>query len=84
VCSAHILVLRLDLQDLKQLLHPADMQVCCWAMFQKCQWQHGATAVQSTSKTLLLSVDTTQSVQPTVSNVWPQLTRSLLHLLWAL
>jgi hypothetical protein len=27
VCSAHMLVLRLDLQDLKQLLHPADMQV---------------------------------------------------------
>jgi hypothetical protein len=27
VCSAHILVLRLDLHDLKQLLHPADLQV---------------------------------------------------------
>ncbi|WIA30393.1 hypothetical protein OEZ86_000479 [Tetradesmus obliquus] len=26
VCSAHILVLRLDLQDLRQLLHPGDMQ----------------------------------------------------------
>lgn len=27
VSSAHLLVLRLDLQDIKQLLHPADMQV---------------------------------------------------------
>ncbi|KAF6253000.1 hypothetical protein COO60DRAFT_1643534 [Scenedesmus sp. NREL 46B-D3] len=26
VCSAHALVLRLDLQDLRQLLHPSDMQ----------------------------------------------------------